>query len=107
MKCLRNSVTERIKWITFSADRRGDIIVWANFVGEAHKISSSGNIGLYIYAVPSDESKETEEILLKQVFPKFFKWLEKVEMSGEGWRLKTRLLEIELKDGELNFSETE
>lgn len=103
---LEKSETERIKWITFSVDRRGDIIVWANFVGEAHKTTSAGKIGLYVYAVPSDERKETEELLIKQIFPKFIKWLRKVEAAGEGWRLTTRLLEIELKDGELSFSET-
>lgn len=99
--------TERIKWITYSPDRRGNIIVWANFIGEGHKTPAVGNIGLYIYAVPSEERKETEEILLQQGFPKLVEWLKKVETAGEGWRSKTRLFEIKYKDGELDFFETE
>lgn len=91
-KILEDSGTNRIKWISYSDNRRGNIVVWANFIGEAHKTDSAGNIGLYIYAVSSDERKQTEEILIRQGFPKFVEWLKKVETAGEGWRLKTSII---------------
>lgn len=105
-KILENSGTNRIKNISFSISGRDDIILWANFVGEGHKISSAGEVGLYPCAVPSIERKQTEELLIKQGFLKFVKWLKKIETAGEGWRSKTRLFEIRIKDGELSFSET-
>lgn len=105
-KILEDSGTNRIKWISFSNNRRENIIIWANFVGEAHKTDSAGNIGIIIYPIPSDERKQTEEMLIKEGFPKFIEWLKKLETLGEGWRSKTRLFEIECKNGELSFSET-
>jgi hypothetical protein len=105
-KILENSLTERIKWVTFSANRRKDIIIWANFIGEGHKTPTIGNIGLYIYPVPSAERKQMEELLINEGFPRLVKWLKKVDEAGEGWRLKTRLFEVEYKEGELSFSET-
>ena len=106
-KILEDSKTNRIKWVSFSSGQRENIVLWANFIGEGHKTSTVGNIGLYIYAVPSDERKEMEEFLLEKGFPKLVEWLKKVESAGEGWRSKTRLFEIRYENGELNFSETE
>lgn len=105
-KILEDSGTSRIKKVSYSGSRRENLIVWANFVGEAHKTDSAGIIGICIYPVLSIERKQTEELLIKQGFPKFVEWLKKVETAGEGWRSKTRLFEIENKDGELSFSET-
>lgn len=105
-KILEDSRTNRIKWISFSANQREKIILWANFIGEGQKTPTIGNIGLYIYAVPSEERKQTEEILIKQGFPKLVQWLKKIETAGEGWRSKTRLFEIHNNVGELSFSET-
>lgn len=105
-KILEDSGTKRIKWISFSSSQRENIILWANFVGEGQKTPTVGSVGLYIYAVPSEERKQTEEVLIKQGFPKLIKWLNKIETAGEGWRSKTRLFETRLKDGELSFSET-
>lgn len=103
---LESSGTNRIKQISFSSGQGANTIFWANFIGEGHNKPTAGDIGLYLYAVPSVERKHTEEILIKQGFPKLVKWLKKIETAGEGWRSKTRLFEIHLKDGELSFSET-
>ncbi len=105
-KILESSKSNRIKWVYYSIRTGGDIVIRANFIGEAHKDMSPGNIGLSIYAVPSEERKQTETLLLEKGFPKLVQWLKKVEIAGEGWRSKTRLFEIECKNGELVFSET-
>ena len=106
-KILEDSGTQRIKWISYNSTSRSDLVLWANFIGEAHKTMSGGNIGLYVYAIPSEERKQTEELLIKQGFPKLIQWLKKVETAGEGWRSKTRLFEIQCINGELSFSESE
>jgi hypothetical protein len=105
---LENSETNRIKWVSFNfGSQKTNIVVWANFIGEAHTAGSAGNIGLYVYAVPSDERKQIETLLIEEGLPKFIEWLKKLEKLGEGWRQKTRLFEIEYKKGELKYSETE
>jgi hypothetical protein len=106
-KILEDSGIDRIKWVSFNlGNQKTNIIVWANFIGEAHKTGSAGNVGLYVYAVPSNERNQIEKLLIEQGFPKFIEWLKKIEIFGEAWRSKTRLFEIEFKDGELSFSET-
>lgn len=104
---LEDSGTDRIKWMYFSIRASGNIVIRANFVGEAHKTISIGNVGLSIYAVPSEERKQTEDLLIKKGFPKLVQWLKKLETAGEGWRSKTRLFEIHCEDNELSFAETE
>jgi hypothetical protein len=105
-KTLENSRTNRIKWVYYSLRTGGSILIEANFVGEAHKLISIGYISLSIYAVLSEERKQTEELLIEQGLPKLVEWLKKVETAGEGWRSKTRLFGIHCKNGKLNFSET-
>ena len=106
-KILDSAETERIKRVTFSSDRRGEIILWANFIGEGHKTPTIGNVGLYIYAIPSIERKQTQDLLIQKGLPTFVEWLKKLETSGEGWRSKTRLFEMMYKNGELSFSESD
>jgi hypothetical protein len=106
-KILEDSGTDRIKWVSFvSGTQKTKIVVWANFIGEAHKTGSAGNIGLYVYPVPCEERKQIEKLLIEQGFPKFTEWLKELESLGEAWRSKTRLFEIQIEDGELSFSET-
>lgn len=104
---LKKSGTERIKWIYFSlGNQKTNIIIWANFIGEAHKIGSAGNIGLHFYAVPSEQRKDIEKLLIEQGFPKLLNWLKNIETLGESWCSKTRLFEIHYQNNMLSFAET-
>lgn len=76
---LKESETERIQWVTYAIRAGGNVVIRANFIGEAHKLPTIGRIGLTIYAVPIEEKNETERLLVENGLPRLVEWLKKVE----------------------------
>jgi hypothetical protein len=105
-KVLEESGTKRIEWVSYYIRAGGNVVIRANFIGEAHKTPTIGKIGLTIYAIPTLEKRRVEELLIEKGLPKFIDWLKKIEVAGEGWRSKTRLFEIHFENDELSFAET-
>lgn len=58
-KILEDSRTNRIKWISFSANQREKIILWANFIGEGQKNANDWKYWI-VYLCSSVGTKKTD-----------------------------------------------
>ena len=84
----------------------GDVVMRADYCGDATKGRfAAGQSSVTLYAVPSEQRKETEGLLLTSGLPSLCSWLKAAENAGSAWRGKDHHLAIECVDGKLSIAE--
>ena len=85
----------------------GNIVMRADYHGEGEQNFATGKTTVTVYAVPSEERKRTEDLLVQQGLPALMKWIKNIEISNQGFRIKDRHFVMECKNNELHFRQFE
>lgn len=93
--------------VYYSLRTGGDIVIRADYQGEGKQNFATGKTSVTVYAVPSEERKTTEDLLIEQGLSVLMKWIKNVENSDEGFRIKDRHFVMECKNNELDFRQFE
>ena len=93
--------------VTYSFyNRSDDVITRVSFSGESHRgWSGVGQSSITIQAVPSEQRKEVEGLMVGEVLPDMCLWLRNAEAEGNAWRAKSRHLVFRYVDGGISRSE--
>ena len=103
---LQAAGVSRIHAVYYWLRQSGNVVMRAEYCGESNKgWFAVGQSSITLYAVPSDERRETERLLLEKGLPDLCAWLKKAEDAGNTWRGKNHHLAIECTKGELSVAE--
>src|SRR5262245_42374291 len=83
----------------------GDIVLRADYCGEARRAAAAGQSTVTVYAVPAAERRETEGVLVREALPRLSSWLRSVESAGNAWRGSDHHLAIHYRAGKLGYDE--
>lgn len=84
----------------------GDIVLRADYCGEANRAWAAGQTSITLYAVPACERSETDSALIAQVLPQLCTWLQTAELAGNVWRGVDQTLVFQFKNSSLWSSTT-
>ncbi|MFN7930212.1 MAG: hypothetical protein U0Y68_20265 [Blastocatellia bacterium] len=83
-----------------------DLILRGRYFGEAHKgWAGAGLSSIWLWAVPVQNRKDIETLLIENALPKLIAWLQKAESEGNVWRAKSRHLDFRQRATELVIKE--
>jgi hypothetical protein len=82
----------------------GDIVLRADYCGEANHAWAAGQASITLYAVPSGERRATEAALLHQALPRLCTWLHTAERAGNVWRGVDHTIVFHVKNGYLSVT---
>ncbi len=93
--------------VYYWTQRHGNIVMRADYLGEANKgWFAAGKSNVTLYAVPSNDRRMTEHVLIEQGLPALCTWLQKAEAAENVWRGTNHSFVIECAQGKLFYFET-
>ena len=95
----------RLHMVYYFLRQSGQNVMRADYAGESRQAAAAGRSSVTVYAVPSDERKQTESLILATGLPRVCQWLKNIENGGDGLRSKDRHLVIEYAGDKLLFRE--
>lgn len=99
---LQDAGVSQIHVVYYWLRQSGNVVMRAECCGQSNKGAfAAGQSSITLYAVPSEERKETETLLLEKGLPELCAWLKKAEEAGNAWRGKNHHLAIECAGGSL------
>jgi hypothetical protein len=94
----------RVHCVYYWLGHSGDIILRADYCGEANHAWAAGQASITLCAVPSEERRETESALLHQALPQLCTWLRTAEQAGNVWRGVDHTIVFHVKNGFLSVT---
>jgi hypothetical protein len=93
--------------VTYSFNlKSSNVILRGDYLGEAYKgWAYAGLSSIRLRAVPSENRKVIEEILVNEALPKLTDWLRKAEIAGNVWRSQSHHLVFCYKETEIVVEE--
>jgi hypothetical protein len=68
--------------------------------------SAYGKSLITVWAVPSQERKQCEGVLIETGLPHMCQWLERASVAGNVWRSTAHMLSLNIRDGVLNLEDS-
>ena len=96
----------RIHCVYYWLQQASDIVLRADYCGEANRAWAAGQASITLYAVPARERSHTESVLIAQALPQLCTWLQTAEMAGNVWRGVDHTLVFLFRNGSLWSSTT-
>ncbi|MBS1793141.1 MAG: hypothetical protein JSS81_04770 [Acidobacteria bacterium] len=103
---LKGNGISQVHVVYYWLRQSGHNVMRADYLGESKKgWATAGQSSITLYAVPSDERKQTENLILSEALPRLCEWLKKIEVGGNSSRFKDQHLVIECSENKLFFRE--
>jgi len=100
-----SSVYEAVWYVHYSGHQNRNTVLRAHFHPERDSSGWSGKVMLTVWAVPSNERKITEELLVRNGLPLLCQWLAAAKQEGNSWRGFVHIIDFELKGSMLRIVE--
>jgi hypothetical protein len=101
-----SSVYEAVWYVLYAGRRFGNTVLDAHFYPENRTLNAaSGKIQVTVWAVPAQERKVTEDLLMSEGLPILCAWIAKAQSKGNAWRGFGHRLSIERAGESLRCSE--
>jgi hypothetical protein len=100
-------ILDELHHVYFSRPQRVGLVVRVAYCGEDRRgWFAAGKSGLWIFAVPSAERKQVEQVLIEEGMFVVTRWLEKLKSGGNVIRGNDQLLELAHSAGAISVSTT-
>jgi hypothetical protein len=96
----------RVHCVYYWSRHSGDIVLRADYCGEANHAWAAGQASITLYAVPAAERRETESALIQHALPQLCTWLQTAEQAGNVWRGVDHTIVFHFKHGVLSATTT-
>jgi hypothetical protein len=93
--------------VYFWTRQPGDVVLRANYCGEAQRTAAAGESTLTVYAVPAPKRHDTEGALLREALPRLVAWLRAAQAAGNAWRGANHHLAVSYQGGQLYYDESQ
>jgi hypothetical protein len=100
-----SSVYETIWYVHYSGRQYRNTVLRAHFHPEPYSYAACGKVMLTVWAVPRNERKITEELLVRDGLPLLCQWLAKTKLKGNSWRGFVHIIDFERKGTTLRVVE--
>jgi len=90
-----SSVYETIWYVHYSGRQYRNTVLRAHFHPEQGGDYAAGKIMLTVWAVPRNERKTTEDLLVRDGLPLLCQWLAKTKLEGNSWRGFVHIIDFE------------
>jgi hypothetical protein len=100
-----SSVYEAISYVHYSGRQNCSTVLRAHFHPEQYSYAASGKVMLTVWAVPTDDRKITEELLVRDGLPLLCEWLTRAKLERNSWRGFVHVLDFERKGATLRIVE--
>jgi len=79
-------VYEMVWFVRYLGRQNGTTVLDAHFSPEQYSYAASGKVLINVWAVPANERKACEELLLKEGLALLCRWLVKAQAEANAWR---------------------
>jgi hypothetical protein len=100
-----SSVYDTIWYVHYAGHQNSNTVLRARFHPEQDSYVASGEVMLTVWAVPRNERKITEELLVRDGLPLLCEWLAKAKLEGNSWRGFVHIIDFERKGAALRIVE--
>ena len=80
------SVYATVWFVRYLGRPNGNTVLDAHFEPEQTGYASSGKVMITVWAVPAEQRKESENLVLDQSLPSLCQWIAKSQFEGNVWR---------------------
>jgi hypothetical protein len=100
------SVYKAVYSVRYLGNRNSTVVLDASFTPEwrGHP-TVRGRCLITVWAVPSQERHAAEQLLVAEGLPILCRWLAKTRSEANAWRGIEHMLNFEIQDGKLRYSE--
>jgi len=100
-----SSVYETIWYVHYSGHQNRNTVLRAHFHPEQYGNHACGKVMLTVWAVPRNERKIMEDLLVRDGLPLLCQWLARAKLEGNSWRGFVHIIDFERKGTTLRLVE--
>ena len=100
------SVYTSVYSVRYLGRRNSNVVLDASFIPEWRgRPTVSGRCLITVWAVPSQQRRAAEQLLVAEALPILCRWLAKTQSEGNVWRGTEHMMSFGIQDGRLRYSD--